>query len=74
MSVLRSRWALVALLVIGCALMIPFAEWYTRLAGMACLFAFIVLGVFLVADPRFLAPDEGDDLETPDRASGKAAG
>ena len=60
MSVLRARWALVALLVIGCGLMIPFEEWYTRVAGMACLFAFIVLGVFLVAEPSFLAGEDGD--------------
>ena len=60
MSVLRSRGALVALLVAGSALMIPFEEWYTRLAGMACLFAFIVLGVFLVAEPAFLSRDAGD--------------
>ena len=55
---IRSRWALVALLVVGCGLMLPFEEWYTRLAGMACLFAFIVIGVFLIAEPRFLAGDE----------------
>ena len=60
MSVLRSKWGLVALLVAGCALMIPFEEWYTRLGGMACLFAFIVLGVFLVAEPAFLSGDDGD--------------
>ena len=60
MSLLRSRWALVALLVLGSALMIPFEEWYTRLAGMACLFAFIVIGVFLVAEPVVLSGDDGD--------------
>ena len=57
MSRLRSRWTLVALFVLGCALMLPFELWVTRLAGMACLFAFIVLGVFLIADPRFLVED-----------------
>ena len=57
-ALLRSRWTLVVLLVVGCGLMIPFEEWYTRLAGMACLFAFIVLGVFLVAAPDFLRGDE----------------
>jgi hypothetical protein len=55
---LRSRWTLVALFVVGVGLMIPFDEWYTRLAGMACLLSFIVLGVFLVAEPGFLAPDD----------------
>jgi hypothetical protein len=60
MSALRSRWALVGLLVAGSALMIPFEEWYTRLTGMACLLSFIVLGVFLVAEPGFLAPDDDE--------------
>lgn len=60
MPVLRSRWTLVALLVAGAGLMLPFEEWYTRLAGMTCLFGFIVLGVFLVAEPGFLSPDEDE--------------
>jgi hypothetical protein len=64
MSLLRSKWTLVALLVLGCGLMLPFELWATRLAGMACLLAFIVLGVFLIADPRFLAEDrEGGGKE-----------
>jgi hypothetical protein len=58
MSVLRSSWTLLALLVVGCGLMLPFAYTATRAAGMACLFGFIVLGVFLIADPRFLSEDE----------------
>ena len=61
MSLLRSRWTLVALLVIGCGLMLPFELWATRLTGMACLFGFIVLGVFLIAEPAFLASE--DDAE-----------
>jgi hypothetical protein len=63
-GVLRSRWTLVALFAVGCGLMIPFEEWYTRLAGMACLFAFIVLGVFVIAEPGFVggADDEGEEL------------
>jgi len=60
-SNLRSKVTLVVLFVLGCALMLPFEFWATRLAGMACLFGFIVLGVFLVADPGFVgAEDEGD--------------
>jgi hypothetical protein len=38
--------------------MLPFEYAATRAAGMACLFGFIVLGVFLIADPRFLRGDE----------------
>jgi hypothetical protein len=57
-AVLASRWALVALLVAGIALMIPFEYTLTRAAGIACLFGFIVAGVFQVAEPGFLAGDE----------------
>ena len=45
---------------LGLLLMVLFEAWFTRLAGMACLFAFIVSGVFLIADPAFLDADEGD--------------
>jgi hypothetical protein len=46
------------LLIAGLALMIPFEGAATRVPGMACLFGFIVCGVFLVADPEFLAADD----------------
>jgi hypothetical protein len=46
------------LLIAGLALMIPFEGPATRVPGMACLFGFIVCGVFLVADPEFLAADD----------------
>jgi hypothetical protein len=57
-AALASRWALVALLVAGVALMIPFEYTLTRAAGIACLLAFIVVGMFQVAEPGFLAGDE----------------
>jgi hypothetical protein len=57
-AALDSRWALVALLVVGLALMIPFEYTLTRAAGIACLLAFIVVGVFQIAEPGFLAADE----------------
>ena len=60
-GLLRSTWTLAALLVVGCGLMLPFEEWYTRLAGMTFLFAFIVLGVFQIAEPGFLGGDEEDE-------------
>jgi len=44
-------------LVAGLALMIPFEATITRVLGVGLLFAFIVGGVFLVAEPRFLARD-----------------
>ena len=59
---LASRWALAALLVAGIALMIPFEYTLTRAAGIACLLGFIVVGVFQIAEPGFLAggEEEGD--------------
>jgi hypothetical protein len=47
-----------ACLGLGLVLMVLFEAWYTRLAGVTCLFAFIVTGVFLIADPAFLAADD----------------
>ena len=61
---LRSTWTLVALLAIGSGLMLPFEEWYTRFGGMAFLFAFIILGVFQVAEPAFLRGDAEDEGAT----------
>jgi hypothetical protein len=46
-----------ACLGLGLLLMLLFEAWFTRLAGVACLFAFIVTGVFLIADPAFLAAE-----------------
>jgi hypothetical protein len=44
----------------GLLLMLLFEAWLTRLVGVAALFAFIVSGVFLIADPAFLAPDDDE--------------
>jgi hypothetical protein len=55
----RLRIVTPILLVVGLALMIPFEGPAVRVPGMACLFAFVVCGVFLVADPTFLAGGEG---------------
>jgi hypothetical protein len=49
--------------VLGVALMIPFEYWFTRVLGVGALFAAIVIGVFAIATPDFLAAeDEGDQL------------
>ena len=47
-------------LILGVALMVPFEHTLTYLGGVACLFAFIVLGVFAIATPENLGaePDE----------------
>ena len=47
--------------------MLAFEALVTRILGVTALFAFIVSGVFLIADPDFLGPDE--DLRSPDPAS-----
>lgn len=52
------RLGVPAVLVAGLALMIPFEATITRVLGVACLFAFMIGGVFLVADERFLSRDE----------------
>jgi hypothetical protein len=54
----RLRVVTPLLLLVGVGLMIPFEGPATRVPGMACLFGFIVCGVFLVADPEFLAADD----------------
>ena len=57
-AALGSRWALVVLLVAGLALMLPFEYTLTRGAGIACLLAFIGVGVFQIAEPGFLGGDQ----------------
>jgi hypothetical protein len=54
----RARLLLPVLLVAGVALMIPFDATVTRVLGIALMFAFIVVGVFAIANPEFLERDE----------------
>jgi hypothetical protein len=42
----------------GLALMLAFESAITRVLGLLALFAFIVIGVFLIADPAFLAAED----------------
>jgi hypothetical protein len=51
----------IACFVVGVVLMVGFEATLTRVVGVALLFAFIVSGVFLVADPEFLAAEEDAD-------------
>jgi len=44
-------------LVAGMALMIPFEATITRILGVLLLFAFIVGGLFVIAEPRFMDRD-----------------
>ncbi len=45
------------LFVLGLALMLPFKATLPLALGIACMFGFIVCGVFLIADPAFLEAD-----------------
>jgi hypothetical protein len=56
--------AWIALLVVGLALMLPFEETITLALGVACMLAFVGLGVFLIAHPSALLEPE-DDEEAP---------
>jgi hypothetical protein len=42
------------LFALGTLLLFLFEAWYTRAAGVLLLLAFIVAGVFAIADPRHL--------------------
>ena len=44
----------------GLVLMVGFEHVITRVLGLLALFAFIVTGVFLIADPEFLARDDDE--------------
>ena len=60
---MRSRpllYLMFASLAVGLILMLVFHEPLTRIVGVAALFTFIVSGVFLIADPAFLAPEEDE--------------
>ena len=54
----RGVVVLLACLVVGVVLNVGFEHTITRIVGMALLFVFIVLGVFLIADPKFLARED----------------
>jgi hypothetical protein len=57
------RWLAVMLasLALGLVLMVGFDHAITRVLGLLALFAFIVIGVFLIADPAFLAAEDEED-------------
>jgi len=54
----RKLLLVVVAFVLGVGLMVPFEATITRILGMTFLLAFIVGGVFVIADPRFLSADE----------------
>jgi hypothetical protein len=66
MTPLRRRLvvATVGAFALGVGLLVPFEETVTLAAGVVLLFAFVVLGVFTIATPEYLARSP-DDSETP---------
>jgi hypothetical protein len=54
------RWlaAMLACLAAGLVLNLGFETTITRVLGLLLLFAFIVIGVFLIADPEFLGRED----------------
>ena len=52
------RWLPAAGFVAGVVLMVAFEHTITRVLGVAALLAFIVSGVFLIADPAHLGEDD----------------
>jgi hypothetical protein len=50
---------------LGAGLLVPFETTVTLTAGVVLLFAFVVLGVFTIASPDYLAPapDGSDDRD-----------
>ena len=52
------RAGALACLLLGLGLMLPFETVPTRVAGTAALFAFIVLGLFAIANPGDLGRED----------------
>jgi hypothetical protein len=52
--------------ILGAGLLVPFESAVTLAAGVALLFAFVVLGVFTIASPEYLAQDS-DESDKPPR-------
>lgn len=58
------------LFLVGAAVMIAFEHWFTLLAGVVLMLAFVVVGAFVVADPGgFLDRDRDAEPEPDDAAS-----
>jgi hypothetical protein len=58
----RRGWlaAMLGSLAVGLVVMLAFESAISRAVGVLSLFAFIVIGVFLIADPAFLAEEDDE--------------
>ena len=59
---------------IGVAVLFPFDAWYTHLIGMAFLVAFVITGVFLIANPAYLSRDSAEEDRPEDEAVRRVTG
>lgn len=55
--------AALAAFALGSALLILLESWPARLAGVLLLFAFVVAGVFAIANPALLVDREDEERE-----------
>ena len=68
----RVAWP--ASLVLGLVLMLGFEHALTRVLGLLCLAAFVVIGVSVIARPEFLeGPPPQEPAPDPDRPPASAA-
>ena len=58
---MSSRVKLISLFVLGVGLLFPFDSPVTLILGVGFLFAFVVYGLFAIAEPAFLERDRDDD-------------
>lgn len=71
----RSRWRFLRrltplLFLVGAVVMVAFERWFTLLAGVALMLAFVVVGAFVIADPGgFLDRDRDAEPEPDDAAA-----
>lgn len=57
------------LFLVGAAVMVVFEHWYTLLAGVVLMLAFVIVGVFVIADPRGFLDRDADAAPDPDDAA-----
>jgi hypothetical protein len=56
------------LFVVGAVVMVAFEHWYTLLAGVVLMLAFVVCGAFLIADPHGFLDRDHDDAAAVDES------
>lgn len=70
-----SRWRLLRrvtplLFLVGAVVMVAFEHWFTLLAGVILMLAFVIVGAFVVADPGGFLDRDADRPPDPDDVAG----